>query len=841
MLRLLYVNLCPSCFSGTTIAYRIDNCRIGLRSLKPNNKSNKRKKVRCTMVAARKILVVDDEPVVTNSCQRILRQHGHHVASAESGQEALECALSERFDLVMTDLRLPDLDGMRLIRQLRSKRPETAIIIITGFGSVSSAAEAIRLGVCDYIEKPFTPEQITEAINRALVDMEGRNRATTEEALAEEVLKHTTRDPGFGQRLVEKIDGILSVYPQTAITEICARYSNDRTRMMDILRDVQQRFGGVSGQAMELIAEKVATHRVEVDSTVSFYSFLSKTHFITSKKTGIERFAAQSIDYKMRCKESKGKVIIRLCNDVIGQMADSKLVAEAFSDELGIGLGQTTTDGKITLEHTACIGMCDQAPAALINDVVVTKLSVNSARQIVRDLRQNMDPAKLITQLGDGNNQHKLVGAMVKNNVRKTGEVIFAEAKPALALTKTLAIEPEAVIGQIKAARLRGRGGAGFPTGVKWEFTRTAEGKKRYVICNADEGEPGTFKDRVILTERADLMFEGMTIAGYAIGADSGIVYLRAEYAYLRPLLKETLAKRRSAGLLGHSICGKEGFDFDIRIQMGAGSYVCGEETALISSCEGLPGDPKNRPPFPTQKGYLGCPTVVNNVETFCCVTRIMERGADWFAQIGSEGSTGTKLLSVSGDCFSPGVYELPFGVKLKDLLKIAGAYDAAFVQVGGPSGQMVGPEQFDRAICYDDLATGGAVMVFGPQRDVLEVVGKFMEFFIDEGCGFCTPCRVGNVLLKQRLDDIIAGKGQVDDLRYLEELGETIKATSRCGLGQTSANPVLTTLKNFRWAYEEMVREAQDGMQRTFDIRAALADAEAIAGRASMLFTKSA
>jgi [NiFe] hydrogenase diaphorase moiety large subunit len=594
-----------------------------------------------------------------------------------------------------------------------------------------------------------------------------------------------------------------------AVRRICEAYGRDRTRMMDIVRDVQSRFGGVSGAAMDAIAREVSTHRVEVESVVSFYAFFSE--------------------------RTKGKIVIRVCNDVIDQMNGMDRVARAFSEELGIGFGETTADGKFTLEYTPCIGMSDQAPAALVNDVVVTNLTSDRARAIVRRLRENADPDRLVEKLGDGNNAHHLVHAMVMNNIGTRGPVIFAPFPSGEALRKAVAMTPTEVIRDMKTARLRGRGGAGFPTGMKWEFCRAAPGKKRYVICNADEGEPGTFKDRVILTECPDLLFEGMTIAGYAIGSDTGILYLRGEYAYLRALLEHVLAERRKSGLLGQNVCGKAGFHFDIRIQMGAGAYVCGEETALISSCEGLRGDPKNRPPFPAQKGYLGLPTVVNNVETLCCVARILEKGAGWFAQLGSKGSPGTKLLSISGDCKSPGVYEVPFGITLADVLKMVGAEDAAAVQVGGPSGQMVGPKDFGRIICYDDLATGGSIMVFGPERNVLKVAEQFLEFFIDESCGYCTPCRVGNVLLKERLSRIIAGKGEPADLDYLQDLGETIKTTSRCGLGQTSANPVLTTLKNFRPVYEALVRPNVDGLQPTFELHAAVSDAERIAGRASL------
>ena len=593
-----------------------------------------------------------------------------------------------------------------------------------------------------------------------------------------------------------------------AIREICDSCGRDRTRLMDILRAVQARFGCVSGPAMELIAREVGVERVEVQGMVTFYAFLSE--------------------------QPKGKVVIRLCNDVVDIMAGAEDVARAFEEELGIRFGQTTPDGNISLEYTPCIGMSDQAPAALVNDVVVTELSTDSARRIVRELRKHMDPTRLRTRLGDGNNAHELVRAMVMNHIRLPGPFLFTPMNRGEAIRKALAMTPAEVIRAVKTARLRGRGGAGFPTGLKWEFTRAAPGQRKYIVGNADEGEPGTFKDRVLLTELPDRVFAGMTIAGYAVGAEEGILYLRGEYAYLRRYLEHVLERRRADGLLGRSILGKEGFNFDIRIQMGAGAYVCGEETALLSSCEGRRGDPKNRPPFPAQKGYLGCPTVVNNVETLACVTKILEQGPASFCEVGSQGSPGTKLLSVSGDCKLPGVFEVPFGIKLSELLKLCGGEDAIAVQVGGASGQMVGREEFNRTICYDDLATGGSIMVFGPERNVLEIAARFMDFFIEESCGYCTPCRVGNVLLRERLGRILAGCGEPADLDYLQELGQTVKTMSRCGLGQTSANPVLTTLKNFRPAYNALVRKRTDGFQPAFDLRAAVAQAEAIVGRKS-------
>jgi [NiFe] hydrogenase diaphorase moiety large subunit len=598
---------------------------------------------------------------------------------------------------------------------------------------------------------------------------------------------------------------------KATLQEICNDCGNDRTRMMDILRATQERFGCISDDAMNLISDLVGTHRVEVEGAASFYAFLSKA--------------------------PKGDVVIRVCNDVVDKMNGVDRVAQAFREELGIDFGETTADGKFTLEWTPCIGMSDQSPAVLVNDEVMTRVSSDKARDIVSALKGGREYYKLRHPLGDGNNAHKLVHSMVTNNVHLKGDVLLADFTPGAGLANALGITPTEVIRSLKTARLRGRGGAGFPTGMKWEFAHMAEGTCKYVLCNADEGEPGTFKDRVLLTECADLLFEGMTVAGYAIGAEEGILYLRAEYLYLRRLLELTLNRRREEGLLGKNVCGKQGFNFDIRIQMGAGAYVCGEETALISSCEGLRGDPKNRPPFPAQKGYLGCPTVVNNVETLCSVARIMENGAAWFSKFGTPASAGTKLLSISGDCARPGVFEVELGCTLQDVLDMAEADQPLAVQVGGPSGQLVGAEGFGRKICFDDLATGGSIIIFDSDRDLLDVVEQFMEFFVEESCGYCTPCRVGCTLMAKRIADIRAGKGEPDDIEYLQTLGASMKLGSRCGLGQTAANPVMTSLANFRSVYEALLSEAPDGQQPTFDIRAALVDAEAIAGRESVIY----
>ncbi|MBL8141759.1 MAG: NAD(P)H-dependent oxidoreductase subunit E [Acidobacteria bacterium] len=594
----------------------------------------------------------------------------------------------------------------------------------------------------------------------------------------------------------------------SGVEDICRKLGNDRTRLMDIIIGVQRRYGCVTHDSMEVIARAVGTERVEVESAVTFYSFLSV--------------------------KPQGRVVIRLCNDLTDWMKGYDAVADAMAKELGVTMGETTADGAITLASTPCIGMSDQAPAALVNDVVVTHLTPERGREMIRDLRRHLDPPQLVTMVGDGNNAHPLVHAMVRNNIRRRGPVHFRDFESGKALTNALALGPEAVIKQITDARLRGRGGAGFPAGVKWASARATAAPRRWMICNADEGEPGTFKDRVLLTECPHQMIEGMTIAGYAVGCEQGIVYLRGEYRYLLAFLEHILQERRDQGLLGRDILGRKGFNFDIRIQLGAGAYICGEETALISSCEGLRGDPKNRPPFPSQSGYLGDPTVVNNVETFCATSRIMLEGAAWFAAMGSGRTTGTKVLSIAGDCRKPGVYEVPFGITPRELLEAAEADNPGAMLIGGPCRQMIGPDRFGGRICYDDLATGGSIIIFNRARNQLEIAERYLDFFIDESCGHCTPCRVGLVLLKKAVHKVVSGAGEPVDLDAMRALSHFISQTSRCGLGQAASNPVLGALENFTALYEGLVAERKPGLLSTFDLSSAVVDAELRVGRQS-------
>jgi [NiFe] hydrogenase diaphorase moiety large subunit len=420
---------------------------------------------------------------------------------------------------------------------------------------------------------------------------------------------------------------------------------------------------------------------------------------------------------------------------------------------------------------------------------------------------------------------------MVTDNLNRRGAVIFADYTSGDALKKLTTLSPKEVIDSVKNSNLRGRGGAGFPTGLKWEFCTKSKAPERYLLCNADEGEPGTFKDRVILTEIPHLLFEGMIIAGYSIGAKEGILYLRKEYEYLKKYLEAQLEDFRKKGWLGAKALGIEGFDYDIRIQFGAGAYVCGEESALIESSEGKRGEPRNRPPFPVQVGYLNAPTVVNNVETLCAVVKIVLNGADWYKSMGTKETAGTKLLSISGDVRYPGVFEIEWGMTVREMLEMAGAVDTKAVVVGGPSGRIIGENEFERTISYEDLPTGGAMIVVGNHRKILDVVLNFTNFFIEESCGSCVPCRYLTVILRNKLNKIVEGKGIARDLDDLANWGRQMKNANRCGLGQTAANPILTSLENFRSEYEARIEKGKVfGSQ--FDLEKAILESSRAVGR---------
>ena len=590
------------------------------------------------------------------------------------------------------------------------------------------------------------------------------------------------------------------------VRKLITQHGSDKSRLMDILLEIQDRVHHIPDEAVQILANELDLSVVDVEQTISFYHFFSQ--------------------------QPVGEVAIYLNNSPVSFMYGRDEVAEAFEEEVGIPFNHVTDDGLIGLWDTADIGMNDQEPAAIINGTVFTELTPNKVRKIIRGIKGGKEVEAIANDVADEIFARHNLRTMVKDNVFTKGNVIYCGYQPGKALDKALAMTPDEIVDAIKHSNLRGRGGAGFPTGLKWEFCRREGGEEVYLICNADEGEPGTFKDRVILTDLPEQLFESMVIAAYALNARQGVLYLRYEYRYLAEYLEDVLERMRESNLLGKNIAGKENFDVDIRIQLGAGSYVCGAESALIESMEGKRGEPRNRPPFPVQRGYRDKPTVVNNVETLVKVVPIILNGPTWFKEIGTIESTGTKLLSVPGDCSRPGVYELEWGTSINELLEMVGAKDVQAVIVGGPSGVCIDPTRFGRNIAFEDLATGGSMIVVGNHRDLLrEFVLPFTDFFIEESCGSCSLCRSLTVILRDKLVKILDGHGTQQDIDELYSWAQIGKPANRCGLGQTAANPIITTIENFRDLYVDLVKTDED-YSSTFNMEVAVAESCEVVGR---------
>ena len=574
---------------------------------------------------------------------------------------------------------------------------------------------------------------------------------------------------------------------------IIERYGRDRHSLVQILREAQDLEGWLPPALLTDVAKALGLPRAQVEGVAGFYSF-----FYT---------------------RPAGRFRILWSDNITDRMLGAPALMDQMCRSLWVEPGRTSEDGLVSVDATSCTGMCDQGPAILVNGWAVTRMTPARVEQIVALVRERVPLERWPGEF-----------FLVADHIRREDLLLGDQPEHGSALRAALERGAQATIDEVKRAGLRGRGGAGFPAAQKWQSCRDAPGDERYVVCNADEGEPGTFKDRVLLSAYADLVFEGMTVAGHAIGARRGLLYLRGEYRYLLAHLQSVLERRRTHGFLGPSVQGVGGFDFDIDIHLGAGAYVCGEESALIESLEGKRGTPRIRPPFPVTHGYLGRPTVVNNVETLAAAALVALRGGEWYAGIGTRKSTGTKVLSVSGDCARPGIYEYPFGVTVREVLEACGAQHAQAVQISGPSGVCLDPGEFGRRIAFEDVPTAGAFMVFDRGRDMFEVARNFAHFFAHESCGFCTPCRVGTSALARMMDKIADGHGSPYELNEIFKLNRVLQSSSHCGLGHTACNPLFDTLNKFRPAYERRLRSLD--FEPAFDLDASLSRARQMTGR---------
>jgi len=489
-------------------------------------------------------------------------------------------------------------------------------------------------------------------------------------------------------------------------------------------------------------------------------------------------------------------------------------------------------DNEIKVVKTGCFGLCEAGPIVIVypEGAFYSHVKVEDVEEIVEE---HLYKGRIVKRL-------LYKGAVDENTIKSINQVDFYSKQRRIALSHCGLINPEditeyiafggyealgkvltemtpqQVIDVIKDSGLRGRGGGGFPTGLKWEFTAKATGDKKYVLCNADEGDPGAFMDRSILEGDPHAVIEAMEIAGYAVGADQGYIYIRAEYPIAVKRLEIAIKQAREYGLLGKDIFGT-GFNFDIELRLGAGAFVCGEETALIASIEGQRGMPRNKPPFPANKGLWQKPTLINNVETYANVPKIILNGAEWFRQVGTEKSPGTKVFALGGKINNTGLVEIPMGTTLREVIfdiggGIPNGKKFKAVQTGGPSGGCLTADHLDTPIEYETLTALGSMMgsggmiVMDEDTCMVDIARFFLDFTVDESCGKCTPCREGTKRMLEILEKITSGNGEPEDIDRLESLAETIKASALCGLGQTAPNPVLSTLRYFRHEYEAHV-----------------------------------
>jgi NADP-reducing hydrogenase subunit HndC len=527
---------------------------------------------------------------------------------------------------------------------------------------------------------------------------------------------------------------------------------------------------------------------------------------------------------------SKFRMHILVCGGTSCRASESNLIAESLKTELEEkGLG-----AEVQVIMTGCFGFCEKGPIVKVmpDNTFYVKVKPEDAPVIVAEHVIKGRPVQRLLYTGPGSveqsidTKHKgLFRKQIRIALRNCGfidpeniEEYFARDGYE-ALGKCISeLTPSVVVDIIKKSGLRGRGGAGFPTGLKWEIASMNSADQKYVVCNADEGDPGAFMDRSVLEGDPHSVLEAMAICGYAIGASKGLIYIRAEYPLAIQRLKIAINQAREYGVLGIDIFGTD-FSFDIDLRYGAGAFVCGEETALIHSMEGMRGEPTNKPPFPAESGFLGKPTNVNNVETFASVPVIINKGWEWFSSIGTEKSKGTKVFALAGKINNVGLIEVPMGTTLRDIIfEIGGGIKNGkkfkAVQTGGPSGGCLTEEHLDTPIDFDNLVAVGSMMGSGgmivmDEDDCMVSIAKFfLEFTVEESCGKCAPCRIGNKRLYELLSSITKGNGTMDDLDRLRNMCNVIKDTALCGLGQTSPNPVLSTMNNFRDEYVAHVTE---------------------------------
>jgi NADH-quinone oxidoreductase subunit F len=578
------------------------------------------------------------------------------------------------------------------------------------------------------------------------------------------------------------------------INQVTNYYNNKPENLIQILREIHKMQNYITSEQLEEVAKNLNIPLSKAYGATTFYTLLSP--------------------------KPKGKYVLRICSSTPCHMAGSDDLLNYLKNRLEIQEGETSSDGLFTLELTSCLGVCTVAPAIMVNNRVYGNLNIKKLDQIIDKCKKGKIETETIGLRADilGNKECRVVlencGIINPESIEE-----YKLKGGYTALSKVIKeMSPQEVINEVKKSKLVGRGGAAFPTGLKWEFSFQAQKKPKYIICNADEGEPGTFKDRLVLENDPHKIVEAMAIAAYAVGSEYGYIYIRGEYSFSIERMRQAIDKAREQNYLGKNILGSK-FSFDIEIREGAGAYICGDETALMNSIEGKRGEPRSKPPYPPTSGLWNKPTVINNVETLSNIPSIILKGADWFNKIGLAESSGTKVLTLLGDVKRQGAVEVPLGTNLKDIIyNIGGGIiegkKLKMVQLGGPSGSCLSPDMIDIALDYKVLSQAGltlgsgVVLVLCKDRCIVDVVRNVARFFQHESCGKCVPCREGTNIIYRLLTEIALGEGEDSDLKTLKLLGETMKDASFCGLGQSAPNSLLSTLKLFNREYNQHIQK---------------------------------
>jgi len=572
-----------------------------------------------------------------------------------------------------------------------------------------------------------------------------------------------------------------------AIEAVAARYPHRRSALLPAIHLYQRAQGGhVDREALAEVAELIG-----VPVSVAY---------------GVQSY------YTMFNLRPVGRFHLQVDTNVPAMLAGAEETLARLEQSLGIRPGETTSDGRFSLSVVEDLASCGTCPVIQVNDRYYERMTPERVDKLVASLRRGKMPNLPVD--GDWGSACNVLLARRGNPAAKE-LAVYRKDGGYEALRLALGRPPEAIVAEVKDSNLRGRGGAGFPMGVKWGFLPKERKGPVYLICNADEGEPGTFKDRQILEHDPHLLLEGMTIAGYAIGTHIGFIYLRGEFAWIGDILEQAAAEARAAGLLGKNILGS-GLDFDVIVHLGAGAYVCGEETALIESLEGKRGNPRLKPPFPAGVGVYGAPTIVNNVETLSCVPYIIRQGAAAFKQFGSPNNFGPKIFGISGHVNRPGAYEYPLGTPLETLLEAAGGVQGTLkaVIVGGLSVPILTAAEaagllmdFDSCLKRGTMLGSGGIMVMNETTSIPRVALRAIRFYAHESCGQCTPCREGSHAVAELLSRLVAGHGQAADIDTVLRICATIKGTTLCPTGDAFATPIEAMVSKFRPEFEALVR----------------------------------